>query len=183
MIIAEEKRQNNISEYILYMWQIEDTIRALELDFDKITDVLVDNYKVSDEQREQISAWFSNLVLMMKKEQKITTGHLQFLENLVNDLNQFHLAILNEQADSGYISLYNEIKPDLELVRQKSGKKHHDIEVALNTLYILLMLKMKNQEVKEDTQKAVWKFGNFMGYLSKLFKAFEQGNFTLETYS
>ncbi len=183
MIVAEEKRKNNISEYILYMWQIEDAIRALDVNMEKITDVLINNYKVSDEKREQISTWFSNLTLMMTKEQKTQTGHLQFLENLVNDLNRFHLALLNEQADMEYTRIYNEIKPDLELVRSKSGQNHHDIEVALNTLYILLMLKIKNQAIEEDTQKAVWKFGNFMGYFSKLYKAFEQGNLTLESYS
>ena len=28
MIIAQKKRKENIAEYLLYMWQIEDLIRA-----------------------------------------------------------------------------------------------------------------------------------------------------------
>ncbi|MDE7144362.1 MAG: DUF4924 family protein, partial [Muribaculaceae bacterium] len=35
MIIASEKRKNNIAEYLLYMWQIEDIIRANNLDIDR----------------------------------------------------------------------------------------------------------------------------------------------------
>lgn len=36
MIIASQKRKENIAEYLLYMWQIEDIIRAYKLDIDTI---------------------------------------------------------------------------------------------------------------------------------------------------
>ena len=36
MIIASKKRKENIAEYILYMWQIEDMIRANDFDISKI---------------------------------------------------------------------------------------------------------------------------------------------------
>ena len=38
MIVAEQKRKENVAEYILYMWQIEDTIRALDFDLTRITE-------------------------------------------------------------------------------------------------------------------------------------------------
>ena len=36
MYIASQKRKENIAEYLLYMWQIEDMIRANGLDIDRI---------------------------------------------------------------------------------------------------------------------------------------------------
>ena len=36
MFIASQKRKDNIAEYLLYMWQIEDIIRANGLDIDRI---------------------------------------------------------------------------------------------------------------------------------------------------
>lgn len=36
MIIASRKRKENIAEYILYMWQIEDIIRANSCDIEQI---------------------------------------------------------------------------------------------------------------------------------------------------
>jgi hypothetical protein len=39
---------------------------------------------------------------------------------------------------------------------------------------------MKNQEISEGTQAAIWKFGNFMGHLSKLFKLYEAGDLDLD---
>ena len=176
MIISKEKRRTNIAEYILYMWQVEDTIRALELDMDKIESKLVASYDVDEPTKKEIIEWYRNLVLMMGKEQKQKSGHLQFLVNLTNDLNHFHLALIQQQADQDYMASYNDIRSDIEMVRQKSKRDDSDIEVALNTLYLILMLKMKNQEISEGTQKAVWKFGNFMGNLSRLFKSYESGD-------
>ena len=37
MIIARRKRKENIAEYLLYMWQVEDLIRANNFDMDSIT--------------------------------------------------------------------------------------------------------------------------------------------------
>ena len=34
MIIARQKRKENIAEYLLYMWQVEDLIRANKFDMD-----------------------------------------------------------------------------------------------------------------------------------------------------
>jgi hypothetical protein len=180
MIVAREKRKNNIAEYIIYMWQVEDLIRALKLDMDAIEKMLIAHYKVDESQKPEIKDWYANLVLMLKKEQKQNGGHLQFLINVVDDLNRFHLALINQQPDQYYLQLYNDIQADLELVRQKSASGHHDIEVALNTLYILIMLKMKEKSISEGTQQSVWKFGNFLAYLSKLYKAFEAGDLELE---
>lgn len=176
MLVSREKRKNNIVEYILYLWQVEDMIRALGLDMEQINSKLVSSYQVDEVTRAELTAWYQNLVVMMQKEQKQNGGHLQFLVNLTDDLNRFHLALIVQQIDAEYSRLYQNIKPDIELVRNKSGQPHHDVEVVLNTLYIILMLKMKQQEVSEGTQTAIWKFGNFMGHLSRLYKAYETGD-------
>ena len=51
MIIASQKRKENIAEYLLYMWQIEDLIRANGLDINKIISNVIDRYDLSPEQR------------------------------------------------------------------------------------------------------------------------------------
>ncbi|MCF8359729.1 MAG: DUF4924 family protein [Prolixibacteraceae bacterium] len=177
MIVAKEKRKKNISEYILYMWQVEDIIRAFKLDMDELQKHVISKYS---SQQGEIADWYRNLVLMMQKEQKQRTGHLQFLVNLTDELNRFHTLLIERKADAEYLRLYNEIQPDIQLIREKSKQDHHDVEVSLNTLYIILMMKLKNQDISEGTQQAVWKFGNFMGHLSKLFRAYEAGDLEIE---
>ena len=36
MIIAQQKRHENMAEYLLYLWQVEDIIRACKLDLNVI---------------------------------------------------------------------------------------------------------------------------------------------------
>ncbi|MBN1926892.1 MAG: DUF4924 family protein [Prolixibacteraceae bacterium] len=177
MLVANEKRQTNISEYILYMWQVEDIIRAFGLDMVKLQEHVISKYS---SRQEEVRKWYNNLVLMMKKEQKQLSGHLQFLVNLTEELNRFHLLLIQKNTDPEYSLLYSNIKADIQHVREKSGHNHHDVEVSLNTLYIILMLKLKNQEISEGTQQAVWKFGNLMGHLSKLYRAYETGSLEIE---
>jgi hypothetical protein len=180
MIVAQEKRKTNISEYIIYMWQIEDMIRALKFDMDRIQEVLINHYNVEEKQKEEIRCWYQNLMVMMQKEQIQQSGHLQFLINQTDELNRFHLLLIQKNIDPSYSSLYADILPDLELIRQKSGFNHNDVELSLNTLYLILMLKMRKQEISEGTQSAVWKFGNFLGNLSSLFIAWEAGDLDVE---
>ncbi|MDE6400025.1 MAG: DUF4924 family protein, partial [Muribaculaceae bacterium] len=44
MITASLKKRENIAEYLLYMWQIEDLIRANGLDIEKIKSNIIDQY-------------------------------------------------------------------------------------------------------------------------------------------
>lgn len=179
MIVAQKKRKENIAEYLLYMWQIEDTIRALKFDFERIKSLLINQYQVEIEQKAEIENWYKNLMLMLEKEQRTQSGHLQFLVNMANDLNNFHQALIRENIDAQYTSLYQDIKPDIDLLREKSKQDHHDIDVVLNTLYIMLMLKLKNNQISEGTQEAVYRLGTFMGALSALYKQYESGDLEL----
>jgi len=94
MIIAREKKRENIAEYILYMWQIEDLIRAYEFDIDKINKNIVQKYEQPAPVKEEIKNWYEGLIDLMKEEQKTKLGHLQFIQNTVNDLYEFHLMFL-----------------------------------------------------------------------------------------
>ena len=54
MIVAEQKRKENVAEYILYMWQIEDTIRALDFDLTRITEYVHEGYRLEKPMMEKM---------------------------------------------------------------------------------------------------------------------------------
>ena len=68
MFIASQKRKDNIAEYLLYMWQIEDIIRANGLDIDRIKANVIDKFQLNDEQRKQMIEWYESLIDMMRRE-------------------------------------------------------------------------------------------------------------------
>ncbi|MDE7156204.1 MAG: DUF4924 family protein, partial [Muribaculaceae bacterium] len=69
MYIASQKRKDNIAEYILYMWQIEDIIRANSLDIEKIKENVIDKFTdLNDDQRREMTEWYESLIDMMRAE-------------------------------------------------------------------------------------------------------------------
>lgn len=62
MFIAEQKKRENIAEYLLYMWQLEDILRAFELDIDKVQQRLIDTTNHSDEKKEAARQWYTKLI-------------------------------------------------------------------------------------------------------------------------
>ena len=91
MITASAKKRENIAEYLLYMWQIEDLIRANDLDIDKIQSSIIDNYRnIDDAQRKDMREWYESLIDMMRREDVVKTGHLQINKNVVIALDDIH---------------------------------------------------------------------------------------------
>ena len=44
MFVAQELRKKSIAEYLLYMWQVEDLIRANKFDMDLIRQTVIAHY-------------------------------------------------------------------------------------------------------------------------------------------
>ncbi len=95
MIIASQKRKENIAEYILYMWQVEDMIRANGLDIERITTNIIDRYPGLDEaRRREMREWYESLIDMMRREDVAEKGHLQMNRNVLANLVALHQALL-----------------------------------------------------------------------------------------
>ena len=176
MILAQEKRKTNIVEYVLYMWQIESILRSFELNEEKVLEFVETQYGVEPKQLDEIKSWYQNLLVMMEKEQKQKSGHLQFLSNVVDDLNRFHLALVQQAIDPGYIQLYNQLRADIELMKSKSEVKENEVEAMLNAIYLYLLMRMKQTDVSESTKAGVEGFSKLLASLAKLFKSYESGD-------
>lgn len=178
MLIAREKRKTNIAEYILYLWQVEDLLRACSFDKEKINNQLVSRFDVNDDLRTEISDWYINLAVMMEKEHVQEKGHLQVLVNLVNDLNEFHLKMLQVMNDEEYIQLYRQNRNAIAEINQRSGlMNENEIEACLNALYGFLMLKLKNAEITDTTKQTIAGFSQMIGHLSARYIQFENDDF------
>ena len=84
MLIAREKKKSNVAEYILYMWQIEDMLRAMNLDIERVRQFVVAGFQVEKGKKQEIVDWYDNLIAMMRQEKVEVKGHIQVLKNTVN---------------------------------------------------------------------------------------------------
>ncbi len=171
MIIASQKRKENIAEYLLYMWQIEDIIRANGLDLDKIKANVIDRHtELTDEQRRQMEEWYESLIDMMHREGVEKSGHLQLNKNVIVQLVQLHDALLKDPRFGEYTKRFYASLPFIVELRSKAGDDPKgEIETCFNALYGMLMLRLRGAEVTPDTQAAVSQISQFIALLSHYF--------------
>ncbi len=179
MLVAKQKRKENIAEYILYLYQVEDLIRAFKLDIDLINEKLVSSYKADETTREAISSWYENLILMMEKEQIQEKGHLQFLTNLIADVNDFHLKLIETRKDGLYVQAFQAVVGLVEELKQKNQAAKNDVDLGITAIYGFLLLKMQQKNISIDTTEAIKRISNWLSSLSKLYKDFESGDFEI----
>lgn len=157
MIIASQKRKENIAEYLLYMWQVEDMIRANGLDVDKIRQNIIDRFTdLSPEKRKEMEEWYESLIDMMRREGVVEKGHLQMNRNVLADLTELHKQLLADARFNQYQSLYYKVLPYIVELRSKAGNAAEDeIATCFTALYGMLMLKLQGKEMSDETKKAM----------------------------
>jgi hypothetical protein len=174
MIIAREKRKKNIAEYILYMWQIEDIIRVKNFDIDLIHRDIIDKFEQPDDIKEEMREWYQGLIDMMTNEGIEQKGHLQILNSIVDDLYDLHLRLLNLPEEIKYHDLYKWAKPNIDELKNKTPGHGNEIEVCFTALYGMLMLRLQNKSISDDTKQGIATISNMIAYLSSKFMAMER---------
>ena len=173
MIIAQQKRHENMAEYLLYLWQVEDIIRACKLDMDTIEQAVIARYDVDDDKRAEIRDWYESLVMMMKHEHTEQSGHLQICKNVLIRLNDLHQQLLASDRYPEYGADYYRTLPFIVELRAREGKEvpTDELETCFNALYGVLLLRLQGKEV---TQVAIAQISHFLGLLSAYYKKNEE---------
>ena len=181
MLTASYLKKNNICEYLLYMWQVEDLIRALQLDMAKIITTLVDTRTFKDEtERKAVVEWYESLVDMMRTENVNEKGHLQINRNVIIDLNDFHHRALRSGLLPEYNAKFMHILPMIHQLRMKSEEGLSDIELCFNFQYGILLLKLQKREIGPETLKTQEEIAKFMVLLARNFHLYNNGELDLE---
>ncbi len=171
MFIAHELRQRNIAEYLLYMWQIEDTIRAFDCSLSRIRREYIARFDYTDEQREEETDWFGNLIKMMNEEGCREKGHLQINKVTLQLLSELHQQLLSSSKFPFYSAAYYKVLPFIvELRNRGANREEGEIETCLNALYGVMMLRLQNKEVSPNTEHAVKEISTLVGMLSDYYK-------------
>ncbi len=171
MFIAQELRKTNIAEYLLYMWQIEDTIRAFGCSLSRIRHEYIDRFDYTDEQKEDEADWFGNLIRMMNSEGCREQGHLQINQVTLQTLEDLHAQLLSSPKFPFYNAEYYKVLPYIVELRHRGADEDEDeLETCFNSLYGVMMLRLQKKEITTNTQIAVKEITTFLGMLSDYYK-------------
>lgn len=180
MIVAKNKIKTNIGEYLLYMFQIEDLIRAYNFDEKAIEESLISQYEVDNSEYNEIKKWYFGLIELMIDEKLKTKGHLSFINNKINEVMEFHQYLLQSTKYTGYQNNFKDIIPIINELRLKQSSNLNDINIILDAIYGIYLLKIKNDKITEDTLTSVKKLSVFLNELSNKFKEYEIGKLKIE---
>lgn len=180
MLIAQHKKQTNIAEYILYMWQIEDVIRSNNFDLSRINEAIIQKFDVEKETQYEIKLWYQNLIEQMMREGIVDKGHLSSVKKYTDELNNLHNSLLTTIQDSVYQNAYHKAKDDIKsLIIKSGGEAHHEIEACLIGLYGFLMLKLKQVDISEATKNAMNSFSTLIALLVDRYNKLLKGELQL----
>lgn len=144
-----KSKKENIAEYILYLWQLEDYLRAFP------------------EQAQQ-STELMEILDMMHLEGIMQGGHLQLAKNALSELEDLHDELMDSEAPYRAVILH--IEPSLNVLKSKTDRPTmSDVEACLVLLYQVMMLRLQKQEISEATDIVVKDATQLLRFLSKTY--------------
>jgi len=148
-----------------------DTIRAFDCSLARIRREYIDRFDYNEEQKEEETDWFGNLIRMMNTEGCRQQGHLQINKVTLQMMTELHQQLLSSSKFPFYNAEYYKVLPFIvELRNRGANKEEGEVETCLNLLYGVMMLRLQNKEITPNTQHALKEVSTFIGMLSDYYK-------------
>lgn len=181
MFISQQLRKDNIAEYLLYMWQVEDIIRAYGCSLTDLRRDYISQFDYDDEKKEELTDWYGDLIRMINQEGCRESGHLQINKVVMMQLIELHEQLLESPKFAFYNAEYYKVLPFIVELRNRgvntdeghlTGKEReeNEIETCFNALYGTMMLRLQKKEISQNTLHAIREITTFIGMLSDYYK-------------
>ena len=179
MYIAIEKRRENIAEYILYLWQLEDLLRALQMSPEAIYSQLVQPQNLTPDKEQELLIWYMGIVNLLKEEKKEEHGHLLHTLHLIGDLHNQHLQLMQMPIGVDYRVVFAKLQHELPRLRELlSADDISDIELCFRALYAVMLYRIKGEK-KGGIDDVIEVISPVIAELVKIYLQIEKGEIDL----
>ena len=145
-----KSKKENIAEYILYLWQMEDYLRA----FPEHAEATPELHELNE---------------MMHREGIMDGGHLALAQNALAELEDLHAELLNE--DAMYRAAIIRLQPSLNLLKAKTDNPTmSDLEACFTLLYQIMLLNLQKKPVSPETASVQQQATQLLQFLSKSYR-------------
>lgn len=149
-----KSKKDNIAEYILYLWQMEDYLRAFP-------------------QNAEATPELHELNEMMHREGIMEGGHLALANNALNELIDLHAQLLDE--DAMYRAAVIRLQPSLNVLKAKTDcPTMPDIEACLVLLYQIMLLRLQKRPISPETASVQQQATEVLKFLSGAYYSLTQ---------
>ena len=145
-----KSKQDNIAEYILYLWQMEDYLRA----FPEHANANEDLCELNE---------------MMHREGIMEQGHLQIAQTALQQMEELHLHLLD--TDAAYRAAAISMLPSLAQLKSKTDRPAmSDVEACLVLLYQIMLLHLQHRAISSETEHVQRQATRMLQHISRLYK-------------
>lgn len=145
-----KSKKENIAEYILYLWQMEDYLRA----FPEHAEATPELHELNE---------------MMHREGIMDGGHLALAQNALAELEDLHAELLNE--DAMYRAAIIRLQPSLNLLKAKTDNPTmSDLEACFTLLYQIMLLHLQKKPISPETASVQQQATQVLQFLSKSYR-------------
>jgi len=177
MQTAAQKKGENIAEYVLYMYHIEDTIRKFLFNIPLLMEKYVKLQLPDASFLGQYENWYSSIAHELQQTGKETSGHISEVDEVILELVYLHQTLLTVVNDTKYQELVDRSLVYMEEFRKKAEMpKNHDVELLMHAMHMKLQLKMRGKEITQETEEAFDAMRIQLAYLSREFHKMKSGN-------
>lgn len=181
MDIALTKRKENIAEYILYLWQLEDLLRALQFSPEAVYSTLIASRKELDEQQKSaFLIWYMDIANLLRQEGKEEKGHLEHTLHLIRDLHDLHLQLLKLPLGEHYRTVFARLEPELPSLRMRLGNPGmNDTELCFRALYAAMLYRIKGEGARSAVTDTIEYVSPVIAELAAMHGRVERGEVDL----
>jgi hypothetical protein len=149
------------------MRQIQDILRANNFDISKIEELIINRYDVAENQKTEIRQWYSNLIIEIKNQKLETSGDIKEIKSLIEDLTLLNEKLLNTRGELKHKELFRWAESNIIEYRKLSrAGEISDVEVCINAIQSLLLLRLKKEPISDETAQAMQTFSNILANLA-----------------
>ena len=144
-----KNKKENIAEYILYLGQLEEYLRAFP-------EAAENNDELAD------------ILRMMHADDVMDGGHIQLAQIALKELEMLSDDIYNQEAT--YRAAMIRLTPSLNMLKARTDRPTmSNIEACLVLLYQIMMLRLQKREISAETQEVQQQATSILQYLSKTY--------------
>ncbi|MBQ3914635.1 MAG: DUF4924 family protein [Paludibacteraceae bacterium] len=145
-------KKDNIAEYILQTWQMEDLVRAFQ----------------NDEALEQ-NAYLRDLKDMMRAEGVLEHGHVQLAQIAVSEMDELHSRLYDEEAT--YRAAWLQLLPSINILKAKTDDPtQSDMQMCLTFLYEIMLLRLQKKPISPETTAVQESVSRLLSVLAATYK-------------
>lgn len=179
MDIARRLRRDNIAEYILYLWQLEDLFRGLQFSPQAIySQFVAPRTDLSPDEQQALQQWYVEYCELLEREGKRTVGHSEHTLHLIADLADMHQRLMTLPIGARYRTLWislEEVLPDLRSAAGDSAAEVSDIELCFRALYGAMLYRLKGDKGRGAVEDTLAYVSPVIAELVKVYGEVERG--------